>query len=206
VTLVKICGVTRPEDAAAAVVAGADWLGLNFWPGSKRYLQPERAGEVVAAARGERADVGLVAVAVDPDLDELAALCDALALDRVQLHGDVAAGLVRFGARALAAVALGSDADVARVASAPTDVVLVDTPTPGYGGSGRTFDWALAEAAVATGKPVLLAGGLTPDNVAAAVARVRPFGVDVASGVESSPGVKDATLMRRFVAAAKGLP
>ncbi|HKA88846.1 MAG TPA: phosphoribosylanthranilate isomerase [Haliangiales bacterium] len=193
--MVKICGITRIEDARVAVAAGADWIGVNLWPRSRRYVPLERAREIAAAAAG----VVRVAVFVNaPRADIEAALAF---VDLVQLHGDeTPADCAPFAGRLVRALRAP---DAAAMDAFPTDLILLDTPSPGYGGSGRTFDWSLAAAAVARGKRVILAGGLDPDNVAAAVRAVRPFGVDVASGVEAAPGIKDADKVRRFVAAAK---
>lgn len=205
-TVVKICGVTRPQDAAAAVAAGADWIGINFWPASKRRASIEQAIEVAAAARAASPSVVVVGVFVDQRLEGIDDLVDRIPLDRVQLHGDETPDQVAAaGARAFKAIALAGEADVERIAGYPGDTILVDTPSAGRGGSGVTGDWALARRAVAeSGRRILLAGGLTPDNVAAAVRAVRPWGVDVASGVESSPGVKDPDRVRRFIEEAKG--
>lgn len=203
--IVKVCGVTRPDDARAALSAGADWLGLNLWPRSRRALDRDRARAVVEAARAERAGAALVGVFVNEGGDAVAEAADDLGLDYVQLHGDESPeDCARFGERAIKAVPLASPRDVAALAAYPCQTILVDTPSAGYGGSGRTGDWELARAAVETGRRILLAGGLTPENVAAAVAAVKPFGVDVASGVESAPGRKDVELLRRFVDAARG--
>lgn len=214
-TLVKICGITRPQDARDAVAAGADWLGLNFWPKSKRFIRPERAREVAAAAREQAhvqgVPIGLVGVFVNQSVDEMAGVARDVGLDRVQPHGDetpgLCADLADRGLGMIKALAMAGPEDVARMADYPCDVFLIDTPTSGYGGSGRTFDWSLAERAMAEAEPrgwrVLLAGGLNPDNVAGAVRRVRPHGVDTASGVESAPGIKDPDKMRAFVSRAK---
>lgn len=201
--IVKICGITRPEDAVAAIRAGADWLGLNFWPRSKRYLTLAQASDVVHAARRERPEVGLVGVFVDQPLGEVTGVLSALELDRAQLHGDEPPDYVRrLGDRAIKALALSEAAQLDEMAEYDCPVMLVDTPSPGRGGSGIVGDWSAAHAAAAQ-RRVLLAGGLTPDNVADAIAAVQPYGVDVASGVESAPGVKDPALMARFVAEAR---
>jgi phosphoribosylanthranilate isomerase len=206
--VVKICGVTTPEDARMVVRAGADWIGLNFWPRSKRWINRERGREVAAAARAERSDIVLVGVFVDQLEEGVRSIADEVGLDYVQLHGGESPGFCAvFGDRAIKAFAMSASADVDRLGDYPgCETLLIDTPTPAYGGSGRTFDWTLARAAVATGRRIVLAGGLNPGNVADAVATVRPFGVDVASGVESAPGRKDEALVRAFVAAAKGSP
>jgi phosphoribosylanthranilate isomerase len=201
--IVKICGITRPEDAVAAIRAGADWLGLNFWPTSKRYLTLAQASDVVHAARQERPEVGIVGVFVDQPLGEVTGVLSSLELDRAQLHGDEPPDFVRrLGDRAIKALAMAEEAQLDELAEYDCPVVLVDTPSPGRGGSGIVGDWSVAQAAAALRK-VILAGGLTPDNVADAIAAVQPWGVDVASGVESAPGVKDAELIASFVARAR---
>lgn len=201
--IVKICGITRPEDAAMAIRAGADWLGLNFWPTSKRYLTLAQASDVVHAARRARPDVLLVGVFVDQPIGEVTGVMSALELDRAQLHGDEPPDYVsRLGDRAIKALAMSESAQLDAMAEYECPVILVDTPSPGRGGSGIVGDWSVAEAAAAE-RRVILAGGLAPDNVGDAIARVRPWGVDVASGVESAPGVKDAQLVARFVAEAR---
>lgn len=215
-TLVKICGFTRPEDARDAVIAGADWLGLNFWPRSKRFIARD-AGRMIAAAAREQAAaesraLELVGIFVNQPLDEVAAIAAEVGLDRVQVHGDespkdcaeLASRGVTPGFSVIRALGMSGPDDVARLAEyRECEVILIDTPTVGRGGSGRTFDWALARDAVAQGtelgQRVLLAGGLHPGNVADAVIQVEPHGVDVASGVEVSPGIKDPDKMRRFV-------
>lgn len=205
--IVKICGVTTAADARMVTRAGADWIGLNFWPRSKRAIDRLRGVELAAAARAERAGIVLVGVFVDQTEDEVRDIGDEVGLDYVQLHGAESPGYCAvFGARAIKAFPMHEAADVERFADyGSCEVLLVDTPTADYGGSGRTFDWSLARVAVASGRRIVLAGGLTPANVAGAVASVQPYGVDVASGVESAPGHKDEALVRAFVAAAKGL-
>ena len=205
--IVKICGVTRPEDAEVAVAAGADWIGLNFWPRSRRYLSVERAREVAEAIPGDVKKVGVFVNAPAPTVMEAALL---VGLDVLQFHGDEdAAYLAGFAGRYTFVKALrvraALDLRLIDVLQG-TDTVLLDAPSDSYGGAGRPFDWSLARQAKTHGKRIVLAGGLTPDNVGEAVREVRPFGVDVASGVESAPGLKDAEKVRRFVAAAKGEP
>ena len=172
--LVKICGITRAEDAGQAVRAGADWLGINFWPKSKRFATREVASAVAAAARAERADVGLVGVFVNQPVEEVEEIADAAALDYVQLHGEeTPATCAHFGARAIKAIAVRGMEDVRLLDDFPAVTFVLDTPSAaGFGGSGQTFDWTLAKAAVGTGRRILLAGGLNPENVAAAVRAV----------------------------------
>jgi phosphoribosylanthranilate isomerase len=202
--IVKICGITRAHDAEVAVRAGADWIGLNFWPGSKRAIDAEIGRELAEAARAA-GPVAVVGVFVDAGEDEIRAIDAEVGLDHIQLHGDEPPRMCTvFGDRAIKAIQMAENADIARLDAYPCDIVLLDAPSDGYGGSGTTFNWKLARAASRTGKQIIVAGGLRPDNVAAAVAAVAPFGVDVASGVEAEPGIKDPGLVRAFVRAAKG--
>ncbi|HKE13875.1 MAG TPA: phosphoribosylanthranilate isomerase [Kofleriaceae bacterium] len=201
--IVKICGLTRPEDAAFAAQAGADWLGLNFWPRSRRVVTRDQAVEVAQAARAARPSVALCGVFVDQPIEQVLELVGAVGLDFVQLHGDEPPEYVeRLGKRAIKVVPLASPHDLDLFDDYSCATFLVDTPSPGRGGSGELGDWELARRAAELHR-VILAGGLTPDNVAAAVAAVAPYGVDAASGVESTPGRKEARLVERFVAAAR---
>ncbi len=201
--IVKVCGLTRPEDAAFAAEVGADWLGLNFWPRSRRFVTREQAAEVALAARAARPGVVLVGVFVNQPADLVAELLDSLRLDYAQLHGDESPDYVRrIGRRALKAIALAGPGDLDRLDDYACATFLVDTPSPGRGGSGELGDWRLARDAAERHR-VLLAGGLTPDNVAEAVRTVSPYGVDAASGVEATPGRKDAALVERYVSAAR---
>lgn len=199
---VKACGFTLREDALAAADAGVDAVGLNFWPGSPRFVTEARGLEIADAVRGRVRIVGLF---VEAPPSEVLRTRAAVGLDAVQWTGPSPERvLAALGPGAYAAVRLGGEADVALALAAPGDEVLVDAFVPGaHGGTGVLADWGLA-ARVAASRRTWLAGGLKPENVAAAVRAVRPFGVDVASGVEASPGVKDSAKMRAFVAAAKG--
>lgn len=198
---VKVCGLTTPEDAAACVALGVDLLGLNFVPSSPRCLDLARARRLADAVRGRVELVGVVADLDEAALEELRA---AVGLDRLQLHGSEPPSLVqRLAPRAFKALRIGAQADVAG-ASLYAGLILVDAKVPGtLGGTGQVVDFALV-APLARARPVLLAGGLTPGNVAAAVRAVEPWGVDVASGVERSPGVKDLEAVAAFVRAARG--
>lgn len=207
-TKVKICGVTLPDDAARVGASGADFIGLNFWPSSKRYVAPERAHVLVDAARAAGA-VQVVGVFVDADADDVTSVLAHVDLDIVQLHGDespddVAAIATAAKRPVWKALAVHSDADLAALENWPVDAILLDTPTPGRGGSGVTFDWSLARTARRRypARQLVLAGGLSPDNVADAIATIEPWAVDVASGVEAAPGVKDPDKLAAFVAAA----
>jgi phosphoribosylanthranilate isomerase len=197
---VKICGVTRLEDALAAVRLGADALGFNFWPGSKRYLAPAAARAIVRALPPFVAAVGVL---VDPTRDEALRAAEASGVGVLQLHGDETPELcAALPLPVVKAIRVDGARALAALASYEVSAFLLDAPGPGYGGTGRTFDWALAHEAAAAAR-VILAGGLGPDNVAEAVATVRPYGVDVASGVERAAGVKDEELVARFIRAAK---
>ena len=197
---VKICGVTRLEDALAAARFGADAIGLNFWTRSKRFVPPAVAAEIVRRLPPHVASFG---VFVNPTRDELLAAVSASGVGVVQLHGDEPpAFCVGLPVPVVKALRVRDGQDLAALASYEVRAFLLDSASAGYGGSGATFDWSLAEA-VARELPVLLAGGLGPANVAEAVRTARPLGVDVASGVESSPGVKDLALLEQFIRRAK---
>lgn len=198
---VKICGVTRPEDARAAAAAGADYVGINFWPQSARAVDVERARTIAAAAGG----VLLVGVFVDAGRDEVERVAERVGLSLLQFHGDESPAYCRGWSRpVIKAVRVRADASAAALAApfAGVDYLLLDAWVAGRpGGTGQ----ALAPAALAgmSGERLFLAGGLTPETVGEAVARVRPYGVDVASGVESHTGVKDHEKIRRFIERAK---
>ena len=209
-TLIKICGVTLADDAARVAAAGADFVGLNFWPKSKRYLAPERAPIVAAAARGA-GQVKLVGVFVDAALDEIQRIAALIDLDVIQLHGDESTNECTEVSRAVyrpvwKAVAVSSAKDVAHLDVWPADALLLDAPTPGRGGGGARFDHALAREARERfpARNIVLAGGLNPENVAAAIGLVEPWAVDVASGVEAGPGIKDPAKVAAFIAAVRG--
>jgi phosphoribosylanthranilate isomerase len=196
VTLVKICGVRLAEDAAAAVAAGADMIGVNFWPSSPRAASEDEARRVRAVVP---ASVLLVGVFVDEDPERMDDLVGSVGLDRVQLHGSESRVLVeRYGERAIRGV---RDGDLSVV---PPGVPIVFDRPWGEARDAEALDahWRVASGLVDEWR-LLLAGRLDAANVAQAVREVRPYGVDVASGVESSAGVKDHELVRRFVAAAK---
>ena len=196
--LVKICGITRVDDAGAAVAAGARALGFVFWPGSPRFLDPYRARAIVATLPPFVTAVGLF---VNQPIEYVAGVAVLARLGAVQLHGDEPlsyAEAIRFPIIKALTIGDAIDAWPARA------TVLLDAHDPTqHGGTGRTIDWNAA-AAVAARRPTILAGGLTPDSVAKAVARVRPFGIDVSSGVERSPGIKDHGKIRALFEALHG--
>ena len=196
---VKICGVTTPEDAAMAAAAGADAIGVNLWPGSKRHVTLEVAREVLAAVP---AGVLKVGVFVDAAASEVERCLDELGLDRAQLHGDEAPGdFGRLDARLIRVVRVRDEASFEREAGWSPALWLYDAFVEGYGGAGVPAPWPLIAARAR--RPFVLAGGLTPANVAAAIAETRPEGVDVASGVESSSRRKDPAKVAAFINAAR---
>ena len=192
---VKICGITRPGDAEVAESAGADAIGLIFAPNSKRLVTLERA-----AAIAERVGplITRVGVFVDAPLEQVLAAVHHLRLGAVQFHGSedsVYAAAVRKETRVIRAVSFRPGLPLEGLAHFPADALLVDGLRPG---SGETFDWS--QASSLTGAPhLILAGGLAPENVAAGIRALRPYAVDVASGVEASPGIKDPEKVAAFV-------
>lgn len=199
---VKICGVRTVEDAQVAADAGANAIGLNFVPASPRFVDEDTARAIASAIHG-RPDVELVGVVANLSEAEARSLRARVSLDRLQLHGDEPEGLVAaLQPFAFKAVRIGSADDVVRARRYPSDPLLVDARHgDALGGTGRSFDWSLVEE-LARERPILIAGGLRPENVADAIRAVRPFGVDVASGVEIRPGVQSPDRIRAFVAAA----
>jgi len=187
--IVKICGITRPQDAERAVVLGATAIGFIFWPSSPRRVGLEAARSIGRLVPGSVLKVG---VFVDAPAAELARTVGEAGLDAVQLHGSESPDLVRgLEARVIKAVALGSPDAEAQIAQWTGTTLLLDAHDPvHHGGTGRVVDWDRA-ARLARLHEVILAGGLNPENVAEAVRRVRPAGIDVSSGVEQTPGVKD---------------
>ena len=206
-TRVKICGLTSRQDVLTAVEAGADLLGFIFHPPSPRAVTPERARAIAEAVRDGGSPVRLVGVFVDESLEDVRQTVSRCGLDYAQLHGTestrAVAALMDGGIAVIKAFRVRGGVSPGEMARCQATAYLLDTYVAGQpGGTGRTFDWQLAVRA-ARQFPVLLAGGLTPDNVAQAVCTVRPWGVDVASGVEAAPGRKDPDQVRRFVAAVR---
>lgn len=199
-THVKVCGVTTVSDAVACAELGVAAIGLNFVPSSPRCITLERAREIAGAIRGVLV-VGVIANMTEAEMRAVREVVGCL-----QLHGDEPPeALTPFLPHAYKAIRVSTAADVERARGYPGEHVLVDAKHPdqpsALGGTGMTFDWSLVRA-FAKERKLTLAGGLTPDNVARAVAEVAPFCVDVASGVESSPGVKDLVKVRAFLRAA----
>jgi phosphoribosylanthranilate isomerase len=203
VTRIKICGVTSESQARACVDAGADAIGVNLVSSSVRRVDEDTARAIVRAVGTRALVVGVVA---GRTVDAMRALREETGVGCLQLHGDerpedVAALLPH----AYKAVGIGGPADVTRAEAMPGEYVMLDTKVAGaFGGTGRSFDWRLV-VGIAAKRKVVLAGGLTAENVGDAIRCVRPFCVDVASGVESSPGVKDMMKVRAFVEAVRGV-
>ena len=204
-TKVKICGITNLEDALAAVEAGAEMLGFNFYRRSPRYIDPAGARRIV-----ERLPAGVLSVGVfvnEEGPEAVSRVASEAGVGAAQLHGaetpEFCAALG--GLMTIKALRVGEDFEVESVSAFPVGAVLLDAYVRGeWGGTGRTFDWSLSRRARELTPRLILAGGLTPENVAAAVAAVGPFAVDACSGVEVAPGRKSPALVRRFVEAARG--
>jgi len=201
---VKVCGITCPEDALLVAEAGADAVGLVFWPRSPRCIDVAAARRIAEALP---ASVVRVGVFVDTAAHDLARLADEACLDLLQLHGsEPPEALVALPRRAWKAVGVGPDfvaADALRYEGRAAGILLDTLGAEAPGGTGRTFDWSLAREVRKGASFLVLAGGLDPENVAAAIAAVRPDGVDVSTGVESSPGRKDPGRVRSFIQAAR---
>lgn len=204
-TRVKICGITRSEDMLAAVEAGADAIGLVFYAASPRAVDAEQAAAIVAATPALVTTVGLF---VDPTAEQVQQVLDTVAPDMLQFHGDESDAFCRqFGRPYMKAVRMREDVDLTVLAStyAGARALLVDTYVKGVpGGTGQAFDWRRLPENL--GKPVVLAGGLTPDNVASAIRQASPWAVDVSGGVEAvneqgtpQPGVKSAAAISAFM-------
>lgn len=198
---IKVCGITSVEDARLVADAGASAIGLNFAAVSPRVISPELGREIVRAV-GAR--VEWVGVFVNQSPDEVRRIQELVGLDWVQLHGsETPEQLAECGERAWKALRIRDAADVAEAERYGGARILVDAKSDlGWGGTGHTFDWRLIETLNAE-RRLILAGGLTPDNVASAVAQVQPWGVDTASGVEETPRKKNPQLVREFVRAAR---
>ena len=193
---VKICGITRAHDAELAGRLGAAAIGFVFWPGSPRYVSPDVA-KIIAAEVSR--DVMKVGVFVDEDLDAVRNVMNVVGLDVAQLHGNETPDYCRtLGRKVFKTVAMG-DRDIVNVAQFDSDVVLlIDAhDSERHGGTGRTVNWDSARE-IAERRPTILAGGLNAANIRLALRSVRPYGVDVSSGVESAPGVKDPARLRTF--------
>ena len=202
-TKIKICGIKTLKDALAATEAGADYLGFNFYPKSVRFIEKNACAEITSVLKREHPHIKLIGVFVNSSVEEIKDILQTCHLDLAQLHGDetpeVFAQLAPYAFRAFRGIPESNEGY--KRSEAPA--MLIDAAVKGvYGGSGVITDW-IAAAELAKKYPFLLAGGLTPENVADAVRQVQPWGVDVASGVESAPGEKDAEKMSAFVKAVR---
>ncbi len=198
-TKIKICGIKTLKDAFAAIDAGADYLGFNFYPKSIRFIEKETCAGIASVLKKEHPQIKLVGVFVNSSVEEIENILKICHLDLAQLHGDETPETFAQLAPRVFKAFRGIPSDITGYERIDAPVFLVDAAVKGvYGGSGVTADWSAA-AELAKKYPLLLAGGLTPENVADAVRQVKPWGVDTASGVESAPGEKDAGKMSAFV-------
>lgn len=196
---VKVCGVRRMQDALLATELGASAIGFVFWPGSPRFIDPYRARAIAAALPPCVAPIG---VFVDQPPDYVSGVASLVQLSAVQLHGhEPAHSYARAGQRVIKAVAVGANFDLQVVEEIPAHVtVLLDAHDPvKRGGTGRVIDWKIA-ASVARSRRTILSGGLNAGNVRHAIGEVQPYAIDVSSGVEASPGIKDPIKLREFFA------
>ncbi len=200
---VKVCGVTRPEDAEFAVMKGADYVGVVMYPKSPRFVPPEKRKDIIRACEGALK----VAVMVNPSFEEaLGVLREGF--DLIQLHGEESlAFATKLGLeRVIKAFRVADEVPHVEGGWERAHAILLDTYSKkAYGGTGRTFDWRLARKVVEEGFRVFLSGGLSPENVRGAIEEVLPFAVDVSSGVELKPGIKDKMKVERFIKEAKFL-
>lgn len=201
-TRIKICGLTRHQDIEAAILAGADALGFVFYPKSPRYVAIAQAKELLAQVPPFVTTVGLF---VNPLETEVRATLDEVPLSLLQFHGDeTEVECARYARPFIKVARMRAEFDLLDYASLFPQAhgLLLDTFVESYGGSGHAFDWSLIPDSIP--KPIILSGGLNSDNVAQAITRVRPYAVDVSSGVEIAKGIKDAQLIQRFVQAVRG--
>jgi phosphoribosylanthranilate isomerase len=193
--IVKVCGITNRDDAAAAIANGADAIGFNFYPRSPRYIAPERAGAISTPG------VLRVGVFVNEPAAHIEEIARIAALDIAQLHGDEPPADYPHGLTVWKAARVGEGFSLAPYLETPADALLLDGPAADlYGGSGKTFDWQLAAR---SSRRIIIAGGLDASNVARAITLARPWGVDACSRIESAPGIKDHQKMIDFLFAAK---
>ena len=194
--ILKICGITNPDDAAAAIAGGATALGFNFWPRSPRYITPELAAEI--APEGGVRRVGVFVNEAPARVEEIARRAR---LDVAQLHGDETPASYPAGLPVWKAARVSAGFDFTRYEDSPAEALVLDGPAGDlYGGSGQTFDWSLAAA---VRKRIVVAGGLDASNVAQAIAAAHPWGVDACSRIESAPGKKDHQKMNEFLRVAR---
>jgi phosphoribosylanthranilate isomerase len=200
-TRIKICGTINLDDALMAIEAGADALGFIFVPNTPRYIHPDQAAKIIEDLSPFITVVGLF---VNADPEDIAATADQCHLDMIQLHGDESPGFCQaLNRRLIKAFRVKDESSLSRLSDYRVSGYLLDTYVEGaMGGTGKVFDWNLAVKAKQHGR-IILAGGLAPDNVASAVRQVRPYGVDVSSGVEANPGHKDPAKVKAFIRAVR---
>lgn len=204
-TKIKICGIKTLPDGLAAIDAGADYLGFNFYPKSMRFIEKDACTKITSVLKREYPRVKLVGVFVNSSVAEVQNIIEACSLDLAQLHGNETPDMLKQLAPRAFKAFRGVPENVGDYARNEAPACLIDASVKGvYGGTGVTADWS-AVAELAQCYPLLLAGGLNPDNVADAVWQVRPWGVDVASGVEAGSGMKDAGRMKAFVQAVRSV-
>lgn len=199
---IKICGITNLEDANSAIDYGADVLGFIFYPQSQRRVAPEKAGEIISKLPPFILKIG---VFVDEEPKKIQEIVNSCRLDGIQLHGAESPEFCRlFRRRVIKGFRPQNPNALTQISDYDVDAFLLDSYHPELaGGTGTTFDWELAVAAKMFGRPVILSGGLNPENVGDAVRLVKPYAVDVASGVESFPGKKDANKLKSFIEQAR---
>lgn len=198
---IKVCGITNLEDAAAACVLGADALGFVFYKESGRYIEPENARVIVSQLPPFISAVG---VFVNQDFSEIESVMETVGIDTVQLHGDESPELCsKIPQRVIKAVRVKEFVDADAVELYPVQAILFDKHADDmYGGTGKSFDWSVLSG-IDISKRIILSGGLTYENVSKAITTVRPYAVDVSSGVEDSPGKKNHLKIRKFIEAVK---
>lgn len=200
-TRIKICGITNVDDAMCAAELGADALGFIFYPGSKRFIEPENAALIISKLPPYVTSVG---VFVNQGTDAIRSVKERTGIDVVQLHGDETAECCRsLPYRVVKAIRLKERPDIQRIELYPVQAILFDKYSEGaYGGTGKSFEWGWLRD-LNTSKKIILSGGLGPDNVVEAVKTVRPYAVDVSTGVEEAPGRKSAEKMKKFIEAVR---
>lgn len=204
---IKICGITQPTQAREIIADGADAIGINFWPKSKRFVPPEDAARWLPSLKS---DTTIIAVLVNPDADLLRQIIEAGLVHALQFHGDESPDEISRwmdrGFQVIKALQVRDASSLEKIGTFPCTDILLDAYNPGlYGGEGVTFPWDLALQAkeLFPQKRIWLSGGLTPENVHDAILQVQPAAIDVASGVELAPGIKDMEKVRRFIAEAR---
>ncbi len=204
--IVKVCGITRVEDGLCALEAGADWIGCILWPGSPRYRPLDSCMATLSEIRaGAPCPFEVVGVYVNASAEEIASEVEQIGFDRAQLHGEESAELIdALPVPVIRVIKISGRKSVEQAAKFPETLILTDTAHPRLvGGTGESYDSGLLEDLVRQ-RPVIVAGGLTPENVGDVIAELAPYGVDVSSGVEASPGLKDHDKVRAFIEAVRG--